>query len=84
MLSNFRFFIFLSLFFFLLSCFHKVSTPDIISLNDDIKLFKGPKNKDGCTQYFPQSKSGKPTIQVVYFLDRNSNPTTESNPKNCR
>ena len=84
MFSNFRFLIILSLFLFLSSCFQRISPPDIINLNADIDLLKGPKNEDGCTQYFPGSKSGEPTIHVIYFLDQNGNPTTDSNLKNCK
>ena len=83
MFSNFRFIIILSLFFLLSSCFQKISPPDSINLNEDIDLLKGPKNEDGCTQYFPRSKSGEPTIQVIYFYTKEGNITGESNPKEC-
>lgn len=83
MFSNFRFLIVLSLFLFLSSCFKKISPPDIINLNEDIDLLKGPKNEDGCTQYFPGSKSGEPTIHVIYFYTKEGNITGESNPKEC-
>ena len=65
------------------SCFSKPTPPDIINLNADIDLLKGPKNEDGCTQYFPRSKSGKPTIQVIYFYTKDGNITGESNSKEC-
>ena len=83
MFSNFRFLIVLSLFLLLSSCFSKPIPPDVINLNEDIDLFKGSKNKDGCTQYFPRSKSGKPTIQVIYFYTKDGNITGESNSKEC-
>ena len=83
MFLNFKFFIVLSLCLLLSSCFQKISPPDIINLNSDIDLLKGPKNKDGCTQYFPRSKSGEPTIHVIYFYTKEGNITGESNPKEC-
>ena len=83
MFSNFKFIIVLFLFLLLSSCFQRISPPDIINLNADIDLFKGPKNEDGCTQYFPRSKSGEPTIQVIYFYTKDGNITGESNSKKC-
>ena len=83
MFSNFKLLIVLSLFLLLSSCFSKPTPPDKINLSEDIDLFKGPKNKDGCTQYFPGSKSGKPTIQVIYFYTKDGNITGESNSKEC-
>ncbi|MDC0037766.1 hypothetical protein OAJ30_03735 [Alphaproteobacteria bacterium] len=65
------------------SCFSRPIPPDVINLNDDIDLLKGPKNEDGCTQYFPRSESGGPTIQVIYFYTKEGNITGESNPKEC-
>ena len=83
MLLNFKFFIILFIFLLSLSCSQKKSPPDIINLNEDIDLLKGSKNKDGCTQYFPRSKSGEPTIQVIYFYTKYGNLTGESDSKNC-
>ena len=83
MFSNFRFLIVLSLCLLLSSCFQKISPPDIINLNEGIDLLKGPKNEDGCTQYFPRSKSGEPTIQVIYFYTKDGKITGESNSKEC-
>jgi hypothetical protein len=57
--------------------------PDKIKLNENIFLIKGPKNKKGCTQYFPSSKDGSPTVQVIYFYNKDKKITNSSNPKNC-
>ena len=67
----------------LLSCFHTLEPPDKIKLNENIFLIKGPKNKKGCTQYFPSSKDGSPTVQVIYFYNKDKKITNSSNPKNC-
>ena len=83
MLLNFKFVIILFIFLLSLSCSQKKFPPDIINLNEDIDLLKGPKNKDGCTQYFPRSKSGEPTIQVIYFYTKDGNLTGESDSKKC-
>ncbi len=83
MFSNFKFLIVLFFFLLLSSCFSKPTPPDKINLNADIDLLKGPKNEDGCTQYFPRSKSGEPTIQVIYFYTKDGKITGESNSKEC-
>ena len=83
MFLNFKFFIILSIILLSLSCSQEKLSPNIINLNENIDLLKGPKNEDGCTQYFPRSKSDEPTIQVIYFYTKDGNLTGESDSKNC-
>tara|TARA_B100001996_G_C18586405_1_gene564361 strand:- start:557 stop:853 length:297 start_codon:yes stop_codon:yes gene_type:complete len=55
-----------------------------IKINDDLILIAGSKNKNGCTQFSLKSKSGKPTIQLIYFADKYGNySASEKKIKNC-
>ena len=71
----------------LVSCFHSKETlidPSHIKIDDDTYLKPLGKNENGCSTFSSYSISKQGTIQVIYFLDQNGNPTTTSNPKNCK
>lgn len=71
----------------LTNCFYKEETPidpSHIKINDDIYLKPLGKNKNGCLIFSAYSINGNMVAQVIYFLDKNGNPTTNSNPKNCK
>ena len=72
---------------FLASCFHAKETPidpSHIKIDDDIYLKPLGKNDRGCSMFSPYSLEGNIVAQVIYFLNKNGNPTTTSNPENCR
>ena len=71
----------------LASCFYSKETPidtSHIKINDDIYLKPLGKNEKGCSTFSPYSLSGNIVAHVIYFLDQNGDPTTNSNPKNCK
>lgn len=80
---NFKFFFIIIISFFLYSCLSNIEPPNRIDLNETIFLLKGPKNEKGCTQYFPSSKDGEPTIQIIYYYNKDKKVTNSSDPKNC-
>ena len=53
---------------FIAGCEH--SAIKSIKIDDDLILQPGPKNEKGCTQFFLRSKSGKPTIQAIYTVNK--------------
>ena len=76
----------LSSFFLILLFIAGCETQEVksIKINDDLKLIPGPKNKNGCSQFSLKSESGKPTIQLIYFADKDGNySASEDNIKNC-
>ena len=81
-----------SLFTFILlislaGCFHSKKTPidpSHIKIDDDIYLKPLGKNDRGCSMFSPYSLEGNIVAQVIYFLNKNGNPTTTSNPENCK
>ena len=58
--------------------------PSHIKLDSDIYLKPLGKNEKGCSIFSPYSVSGEMVASVIYFLDQNSKPTMESNPKDCK
>ena len=47
-------------------------------------LMPGPKDSRGCTQFVLKSKLGNPTIQIIYFVDKNGNYSANQDEiKNC-
>lgn len=55
-----------------------------IKINDDLTLHPLSKNKNGCTQFTLKSKSENPTIQIIYYVDKNGNYSASENKiKNC-
>ena len=80
---NFKFFFIIIVSIFLYSCLSKLEAPDRIDLNETIFLMKGPINEKGCTQYFPGSKDGSSTINVIYFYNKDKKVTNTSDPKKC-
>ena len=71
----------------LTSCFHSKETPidpSHIKIDDDIYLKPLGKNEKSCSMFSPYSLDGNIVAQVIYFLDQNGNPTTTSNPENCK
>ena len=83
MSSNFKFFIIIIILIFLHSCLNTLETPDRIELSETIFLMKGPKNQKGCTQYFPSSKDGGPTINVIYYYNKDKKVTNTLDAKKC-
>ena len=75
------FLLLLSIFF--ISCVSKNDLPNFIDLNDDIRIVKGTKNKNGCTMFTPISKSGKPVPTLIYYIDIHLNISNDSNKPNC-
>ena len=41
-----------------------------ININEDLYLAPGSKNNKGCTEFRMISKSGKPTKQVIYTVNK--------------
>lgn len=55
-----------------------------IKIDDDLMLMPGPKDSRGCTQFVLKSKLGNPTIQIIYFVDKNGNYSANQDEiKNC-
>lgn len=72
--------------FILFGCFNEKNKnidPSHIKLDNDIYLKPIGKNKSNCSLFSPYSITNKGVIQVIYYLDKNKKPTTESNPENC-
>jgi len=44
----------------------------------------GPKDSRGCTQFTLKSKLGNPTIQIIYYVDKDGNySSVQEAIKNC-
>ena len=74
---------FLPILLFITSCESKNVAPDFIDLNDDIRLLKSDKNDNGCTSYTPISKSGKPVVAVLYFINSKFEVINSSDDSDC-
>ena len=43
----------------------------------------GAKNKDGCTEYHLGNDNNLPTIQVIYYVDKEMNYSGSYDKDNC-
>ncbi len=75
------FFIFIT--FALFGCSPKVTKAPTIDLGDGNYLMPGAKNKDGCTEYHLGNDNNLPTIQVIYYVDKEMNYSGSYNKDNC-
>ena len=63
-----KLFSFLLIFTLTLSC--ESSKIESIKINEDLYLAPGSKNNKGCTEFRMISKSGKPTKQVIFTVNK--------------
>ena len=57
---------------------------EVVYLAEDLYLLPASKTEKGCTMYHPHSNSGKPVLQVIYFMLKDGSVTTASDPDNSQ
>lgn len=67
----------------LLGCSLKETKAPTIDLGDGNYLMPGARNKDGCTEYHLGNDKNLPTIQMIYYVDKNMNYSGNYDKNNC-
>jgi len=67
----------------LLGCSFKETKAPTINLGDGNYLMPGARNKDGCTEYHLGNDDNLPTIQMIYYVDKEMNYSGSYDKDNC-
>jgi len=81
--KSFRNYLFLIFYILIQSCSNDVSKLSSIDIGDGNFLFPGNKNDDGCTEFHLMNESGLPTIQIIYYVDKNGDYSGSYDKDNC-
>jgi len=74
---------FFFVFLLIVSCSNDVSKPNSIDIGDGNFLLPGIKNIDGCTEFHLMNESGLPTIQIIYYVNKNGDYSGSYDKDNC-